>query len=231
MSSEGYNVSQTNALPTGRMLTAIGAFSGMAMLCLFDLTILISTKFRRRSLYFWSMVAATFGAFLFNLGLMLFFFVFGISQPWVVAILTGFGYLIFVPAQFLVLYSRLYVLSVSERIKRFVLVLGITEVLLVALPLDIIATAALVVNSQLLSNIYSYMQRIEVCVYSATMITISAIYLYQVSRTWPTRSEPKTRRALKQLISGAIFIIFLDISNVAMEFSKNSGLQNGWIVC
>jgi hypothetical protein len=228
--SASYDLSHTNPLPKGKDITIIGAFTGMAILCLFELTALTSTKFHRKSLYFWSMVTAIFGAFLFNLGLIFYFFVFGLSQPWITALLTAFGYLVFIPAQFLVLYSRLHILSASQKIKRFVLVLGTTEVLLVVLPNATVSTAAIVVDSQLLSSIYSYVQRIEVCIYSTTMITISLVYLYQVSRTWPMHSEPRIRRVLKQLIYGAIFMILLDISNVIMEYSQISALQNAWVV-
>jgi uncharacterized iron-regulated membrane protein len=62
--SDSYNISHTNPLPRGKDITMIGAFSGMAILCLFKLTALTSTKFHRKSLYFWSMVTAIIGVFL-----------------------------------------------------------------------------------------------------------------------------------------------------------------------
>src|ERR1700753_893237 len=103
-------------LPEGTGILVIGALTGMCFLCIFQTLIPILTTFRnRKTLYFKSILVSLFGTLLYCIGNALFFFVYGYRKPIAYICTAGLGYLIAVPAELLLLYSRLYILSFSRR--------------------------------------------------------------------------------------------------------------------
>src|ERR1700749_1240828 len=122
-------------LPQGRGILVVGALTGMCFLCIFQTLIPILTTFRnRKTLYFRSVLVSLFGTLLYCIGNALFFFAYVYSQPIAYICTVGVGYLIAVPAELLLLYSRIYILSYSRRTLHVVLFSIIIYYLVITVP-------------------------------------------------------------------------------------------------
>jgi hypothetical protein len=226
-----YVATQDTPLPDGAMLAAMAALNGMAFLCIFELVVLALTTLRRKTdLYFWSMIIAITGALLFNLGVLLYCFALNNRLVWLSGGMFGIGYLLHVPAELLVLYSRLHLLGASPRTLKLVIMVIVLEVLLMTAPIAILSTGAVVVSSNQLNLVYSVWQRIEVWAYAGTEIFLSSVYIVQVRRMWKADGQWKMKSRLMSLVYIYFFIILLDVSNIGIEFSGYTGLQGVFVV-
>jgi hypothetical protein len=226
-----YVATQDTPFPSGAMLAGMAALSGMAFLCMFELVILaLTTLPRRAGLYSWSMLVAITGALLFNIGVLLYCFVLNERLAWLSGAMFGIGYLFYVPAEFLVLYSRLHLLGATPRTLKLVITVIILEVFLFTVPIAILSIGAVVAHSDQLNVVYSIWQRIEVWMYAGTEIFISSVYIVQVTRMWKADGQWKMKSRLMSLVYIYFFIILLDVANIGIEFSGNTGLQGVFVV-
>jgi hypothetical protein len=226
-----YVATQETPFPDGAMLVGMAALTGMSFLCIFELVVLALTTLRRRSgLYFWSIIVAIIGALLFNLGVLLYCYALNNRLAWLSGGMFGIGYLLYVPAEFLVLYSRLHLLGASPRTLKLVIIVIVVEVLLITTPIAILSTGAVVAHSAKLNSVFSIWQRIEVWMYASTEIFLSSVYIVQVRRMWKADGHWKMKSRLMSLVYIYFFIILLDISNIGIEFSGNTGLQGVFVV-
>jgi hypothetical protein len=226
-----YVATQDTPFPSGGMLAGMAALNGMAFLCIFELVVTaLTTLPRRAGLYSWSMLVAIIGALLFNLGVLLYCFVLNGRLVGLSAGMFGIGYLLYIPAEFLVLYSRLHLLGASPRTLKIVIMVIVLEVLFVTVPIAILSTGAVVASSHKLNLVYSIWQRVEVWMYAGTEIFISSVYIVQVRRMWKADGHLKMKSRLMSLVYIYIFIILLDLANIGIEFSGNTGLQGVFVV-
>jgi hypothetical protein len=230
--SDSYAITGSSPLPTGARLIAVGCFTGMAVLCLFELLILIPKRFQRRSgQYFWSLVTALIGAALFNIGIILYNFVLHNTSPWIYVLFLDVGYLLYVPSEMSVLYSRLHLLSPSRKLMQVFLLIAVTEVTLVTIPLTVISTGAQVTSSAGFATAFSVFARVEVIVYAATQWLLSGIYIFQVSKMWKSDASLKVKKLLRHLVLTNMFVILLQLVYVVLEFKGESSLGASWVVC
>jgi hypothetical protein len=234
MSSTKYAIEVTDNVPKGRQAVAIGALLAMGYLCIFELCIIIFTTFRHRdNLYFWSVAAAIAGAAIYSTGCTLHFFA---PVDWPEGVSTGFfcvGYLIYVLAEFLVLYSRLHLVSASRKTLRFILALIVTEYALVTIPTAIIAAGAFASDLPAFSRANPLSQRIEIVIYMATEMAISVTYIRQVLQAWGSGSGSnlQRKRVLKRMICANVFLICLDSCTVIIEFTGHPDFMAAALVC
>ena len=185
MGNGGYTLSENSMLPPGLIIIAMGAFSGMGLLCVLEVFVLGFTVFRRRQgLYYWSIITATAGVFCFNIGLIVYFFILGNSQRWLSCTLLALGYITYVPAELLVVYSRLHLLSPNKKLIHFVLILAMAEFVLVEIPNFVLGTGALVSSNPNFGNLAGIFQQVEVPLYAAVEIVNSGIYIFQIRQMW-----------------------------------------------
>ena len=228
----GYGATAAAALPNDTELFTMAALLGASLLSVFELAVLIMATFRHRSgLYFWSVTIAAFGALVFNLGLLLLFFVLKYRTPWLSAIFIATGYIIHVPAEFAVLYSRLHLIGASQRTLHLVLVGIVVEVSLIALPSCILVTGALATTTPKFALAFFYFQRLEVCVYAAFEIVLSGVYIYHVRLMWDVDGIEARKSVLERLLYMSILIICLDLSNLTVEFAGKNAVRSSLVVC
>jgi hypothetical protein len=84
------------------------SFLAMSLLCSFELGILTTALWNKRSkIYFWSIAIATFSALAYTLGVLLYLFApYNIPTKWLSVLLSCIGYWIYTPAEFMVMYTR-----------------------------------------------------------------------------------------------------------------------------
>jgi hypothetical protein len=203
MGSDNYGVPVDAVLPSGRTYVIIGAFNAMGFLCTFELIPIIWTTFKSRSgLYSWGIVVATLGSFLFNLGATIYFFNLSNGTPLLLGLtiaIGALGYLLYIPAEFTILYSRLHLLAGSKRTLRLVIILSVAQYTLVTIPNAVLSIGASTISSKSFAIGYSYIQRIEIVVYMAMEIIFSIIYIQHTLQIWSSGSMPKAQKTLNSV--------------------------------
>ena len=219
-------------LPDGRGILVVGALTGMCFLCIFQTLVPILTTFRnRKTLYFRSVLVSLFGTILYCIGNALFFFVFGYSKPVVYICTAGLGYLIAVPAELLLLYSRLYILSFSRRTLHIVLFTIIIYYLVVTVPNAITTFISLLSPSlPLVQYVSSIFQRLEVIAYLLINLVLSGIYVGRIIGRWGSDSNPRAKFTSKLLVLAYICLVFLDGTNAGLEWGGEIAVQTCWLV-
>jgi hypothetical protein len=222
MGSTDYGVTADTVLP-GTTYVVVGAFVAMGFLCTFELIPIIWTSFKRRNgLYFWAIVVATLGSFLFNLGTTIYIYNLSNGTKAILGVTTAIntlGYLIYIPAEFTVLYSRLHILAASQKTLRFVGILAAAEYALFTIPNAVLSIGASTISTPAFDISYSYFQRIEIVGYTITEIIFSIVYIRHTLRMWGTGAEPKVKKILKWCLCANILVILLDIVTVVFEYT------------
>ncbi|KAI9851894.1 MAG: hypothetical protein M1838_002465 [Thelocarpon superellum] len=116
------------------VFTVISAFGAVAWYNVLELSLRMYLTFgRRRGLYFWALVVATWGIAVYELGLVLLFFVPNVSWG-IYTTFTVFGYAAMVTFQSVVLYSRLHLVVHDPRVLRLILALILATPVLFLIP-------------------------------------------------------------------------------------------------
>jgi hypothetical protein len=153
------------------------------------------------------------------------------QTPWISAIFIAFGYIIHIPAEFAVLYSRLHLIGASRRTLHLILAGMVVEVSLITFPSCILVTGALATAAPKFVMAFFYFQRLEVCVYAAFEIVVSGVYIYHVRLMWDMDGIEARKSVLKRLLYMSILIIFLDLSNITVEFAGKNAVRSSLLVC
>jgi hypothetical protein len=215
-----------------RDLVTMAMFTGMAILSNVELFALIPLRFKRRSgVYFYSTLVATFGGFLYNIYLILYYFVLVDLSPYSYIFTGTLGYLLYIPAQNLMLYSRLHLLSTSKRLTRIVIVVAIAQFILVTLPDAASWIWWLKEQSSEASRVSSIVAIVEASTYTAVEISMSCLYIFQAYKLWNSREDRAGQKVLKHLIGFNGLLILMYIANLTMRAtSEGGGLADTWVV-
>lgn len=106
-----------------------------------ELLILISTTFRQyKSLYFWSLLIASFGILPYNFGFLMEYF--ALAPDWAGVVVDVPGWVMMVTGQSFVLYSRLHLVMQNRKVLKAVLIMIIVDGVLVSVFLSLLCTRA-----------------------------------------------------------------------------------------
>lgn len=186
-----------------------------------ELALLIPLSFRRyRSLYFWSLLTSTvLGVIPATLGPALQFF--SLAPLWVSLVIQNLGFIMMVPNQSVVLYSRLHLVSQNPLVLGFVRWLILWSFLVIVVP-----TVTLNVGSSYAPQLYGWtrgfqvMERIQLTWFAAQESLISGVYIYDTIRMIQlSPGEDKRRhKILYELLAINITAIVMDLSLVLLEY-------------
>lgn len=174
-----------------------------------DLKVLATFK-RRNTLYFWSILLASWGIMSHSTGIILKWFV-G-RCPWTVnTAFATFGWWGMVTGQSLVLYSRLHLVVRDKRVLRFVLTMIVVDFLLFQVPTTVLTFGSNQKNPGMWLKIYNVYERIQLIVFTLQELIISSIYIRAAFRMLQPGDSAKTESTRKLLIYLNILCIVLDI--------------------
>ncbi|KAL1865664.1 hypothetical protein Daus18300_007040 [Diaporthe australafricana] len=151
---------------------------------------------RFSGLYFWSMVTAVTG---------------------VLVNATGFG-------QSLVLYSRLYLVNLDKRIRRYVLAMIIINGVVLHTATAVTAAGANSKASSLFITPYAILERIQITVFCVQEFILSGLYVWKawgflaVYRSGGSKTQDKLRAMMLHLILSNVVVVSLDITVIVLEF-------------
>ncbi|KAJ5126360.1 hypothetical protein N7448_005664 [Penicillium atrosanguineum] len=199
---------------------AIVVFMAIALYNAVELGVLIPLSFRRyHSLYFWALLTSTIlGVIPATLGPAFQFF--SLTPLWLALLLSNVGFVMMVPNQSVVLYSRLHLVSQSRVVLRSVRWLIIFSVFFIVIPTIILNIGSVYVPTPSWTRGFQAMERIQITWFSTQETLISTIYIYDTIRMIRiSPAEDKRRhKILYELVAVNVTAILMDTSLVVLEY-------------
>ncbi|KAI8942903.1 hypothetical protein NX059_000942 [Plenodomus lindquistii] len=214
----------------GTAMTA-SAFLGVALYLCAELQLRLLLRSTRRSLYFWACLVCSWGIFVHSICITLSDFrVWGNYSSFVFIFLSWFT---FVVGQSVVLYSRLSLVLLHAKTKRYVLYMIITTAIIFGFGTVIINLISHYPHTANLERLVPIWEKIQLAAFFLQETSIGLLYIRATAahlRSSTILGTPtahlRIRRALRNLIAVNIFIIFLDFSVIGMCYTGFFFLQS-----
>jgi hypothetical protein len=214
--------------PTRATAMIMASFAAISLYNVIELTfIIIATFKRRRGLFFWSFVVATWSIAPYILGFIFKFFSI-IPERMVSVTMIVLGWCGMVTGQSVVLYSRLHLVVRDRKILRLVLSMIITNALICHVPIVVLVYGSNSSNPAPFVIVYSIYEKVQITIFFVQEVIISGLYVWA---TW-TALEPggavlakDLRKAMQHLIWINVFIVVLDLTVLATEYSGHYEIQ------
>ncbi|PSN60236.1 hypothetical protein BS50DRAFT_212372 [Corynespora cassiicola Philippines] len=193
------------------------AFTAIAWYNSIEILSIIFFIFKRYSgLYFWSLLITTLSILPYASGAWM--KQNNVSHNQVLTdVLSTIGWVIMVPGQSLVLYSRLHLISQNHKLLRFTLWMIITSAIVLCVPTSILNLRQSTQNPAYTKG-YKIMEKIQMTLFAAQEAFISFVYLWEVRRVLMVISDGRTRKSMWQLVAMNVFLLALDITLLTIEF-------------
>jgi hypothetical protein len=206
----------------------MAAFCAIAFYNIIELGFIIAFTFRKRKgLYFWSFVVATFGILPYTLGFAFKFFDV-ISQSYISVTMIVIGWYCMVTGQSFVLYSRLHLVVRDSRILHGVLAMIITNAIICHLPVTVLVYGANSNNPAAFMFPYSVYEKIQVTIFFIQESIISGLYVFSIfAMLKPSGSVkgPPLRKAMRHLMYINIAIVIMDLTILGTEYAGHYEIQ------
>ncbi|KAJ5179557.1 hypothetical protein N7492_002767 [Penicillium capsulatum] len=220
-----YELAPASIFGSGEGNEALGialiVFMSISLFNAIELAILIPLSFRRyRSLYFWALLTSTvLGVIPATLGPAFQFF--NITPLWLSLALSNIGFIMMVPNQSVVLYSRLHLVSQNAfwlRAVRWMIIIGVIFVIVPTVLLNF--GSSYIVKSQGWMHGFEVVERIQLTWFSVQESFISFIYICDTIRMIKLSpgEDKKRHKILYELVAVNILAIAMDISLMVLEF-------------
>jgi hypothetical protein len=221
-----------NVLANVRTSIPLLVFASIALYNVLELNYMILGAFRRRnSLYFWSLMIASWGIAVNAIGYLLEHLRL-IQNAMLYSALICVGWVCMVTGQSVVLYSRLYLVMSDEKRRRAVLYMIIFDAIAMHIPVTVLVFGSNSDNPEPYFTPYTIYEKVQLTVFFIQECIISGLYVWETIKllrvTRDIRGKRGTRRVLGHLIFVNIVVIVLDISVLALEFSDYFDLQTGY---
>lgn len=225
LSGEGYRGGIQVTLP---IAMTMAAFFGIAVFNVLEINFTILTTFRkRRGLYFWSLLAASWGIPIHAIGFLLKFFQLCRNNNANVAIITV-GWIAMVTGQSIVLYSRLHLIVRNRKKIRWVLVLIIVDIFLFHIPPTILNFGANSTNPQPFLKPFAIYEKIQITAFSMQEFIISTLYIWEARKMLESIARVKrdeVRNVLYHLICVNVLIIVMDATLLGTEYANQYSIE------
>lgn len=184
----------------------------------FELLILISTTFRQyKSVYFWSLLIASFGILPYNFGFLMEYF--ALAPDWAGVVVDVPGWVMMVTGQSVVLYSRLHLVVQNPRLLRAVLIMIVVDGVLFHTSTTIVRFAAYYGGDQMsFRAAWNVIEKFQMTGFMLQEFIISGVYLYETTKLLRIMKKNNTRRTVAELFAINVFIIALDIGLLVVEY-------------
>lgn len=233
MATADNGITRDSALSLDKLTTII-VFNSMALWSVIELSFIIFATFkRRRGLYFWSFLVASWGIAPHAIG----FLVKALrltDATWVYVTLIVIGWCCMVTGQSFVLYSRLHLIMHNETRQRLVLAMIIVDAVICHIPITVMVYGANSTNPEPFVRVYSIYEKLQVTIFFVQEVIISALYIYETTKLMRIRQAVQdsdksksnsSRNLMRHLITVNIIIVLLDFSVLALEYSGMYDIQ------
>ncbi|KAF2760074.1 hypothetical protein EJ05DRAFT_271366 [Pseudovirgaria hyperparasitica] len=200
---------------------AMMAFTAIAWANAIELTVLIFVVFKRyEGTYFWSLLLSTLSIVPYSIGAWIkqVYTPYRDSVPSLLPVaFLNISWLILIPGQSIVLWSRLHLIIHNRRQLRFILWLIIVNWFLFCIPTTVFTWGSNTHQGPFVTG-YAVYEKIQMVAFSLQEIYISGIYVWEVRKVLAFVFERNSRKIMWELVAINVFIIALDIALLAVEF-------------
>ncbi|CAC9892091.1 unnamed protein product [Aureobasidium pullulans] len=199
------------------IIRAMLAFTAIAWYNSAELIILVLVVFKRYSgLYFWSLLITSASIIPYSVGAWL--KQVGESDAMGMIILSSIGWVVMVPGQSLVLYSRLHCITQNQKLLKGILYMIIINAIILTVPTNVLSLGSNSSKYYLFTTGYSVMEKIQMTAFTAQELIISSIYLIEVRRVLKVVDDGRFRKIMWELGAINVAIIVLDVALLAVEY-------------
>ena len=204
-------------------------FLSLTIYIILDVNVGIYRVFKKkRGLYYWSLICATWGTLVVALGN-----IFknlkpewGVIWPLWTLMING-GWSVYAPAECLVLYSRLHLVNQNERLHRWLLWMIIVGSTLIIIPNWVFVFGAYDIDPKV-SSVWSprmaIIDRASQAGFTLFEWIISSIYISSLLEILKTKINTRTRRVMRDLILMNITVILMDLIVIILIFLDQANL-------
>lgn len=200
---------------------SITVFTSIALYNAVELVVLIPLSFRHyRSLFFWSLlISASLGLIPYTIGSVLQFF--NMAPLWLSVVSEDLGWVLIVPNQSIVLYSRLHLVSQNATILAFLRGLIALRLVRIVVPTITVHVGwTYIPLSSAWAHGFAAMQRIQMTWFTAQETFISTVYIWytvQMIRLIPS-DDKRRQKILYELVAINVVAIMMDLSLVILQY-------------
>lgn len=139
-------------------------------------------------------------------------------NPHVNDALLTVGWVLMVPGQSMVLYSRLHLISPNAKLLRSIFWLIIVSAVVLCVPTVTLNLRQHSSNPAPYTRGYAVMEKIQMTLFTAQEIFISSVYLWETRKVMRVIFDGRTRRWMWQLVAMNVLLLFLDVGLLSMEY-------------
>jgi hypothetical protein len=140
-----------------------------------------------------------------------------VPKPVADALMTA-GWVVMIPSQSIVLWSRLHLVTQNRKLLQLLLWLIIIDSIVCIVPTCVLNWGSLVGHHPRFIHGYSIIEKIQMCIFTTQEVVISMVYLFEVRKVMRIICEKRAQAMMKQLICMNVLIIFLDLVMLSIEF-------------
>lgn len=205
--------------------TLVSVFTTIAYYNTIELLILCFTRFKKRDVYFWTLLVATLGIIPYNLGFMLKLFNV-VHNNFIPLTFSSIGWYCMVTGQSMVLWSRLHLLVQNRKLLRGILYVIIIDAFVFHVPTTVLAfgTNAPSHPKEFVRG-YEIMERIQLIGFSIQEILLSVLYIWETVNFLQVHERTRYWGILHQLLVIHVLIILMDASFVAVQYAGFYAIQ------
>ncbi|KAH7071047.1 hypothetical protein FB567DRAFT_213918 [Paraphoma chrysanthemicola] len=209
----------------------VAVFLSVALYNFLELNVFILTTFkRRRGLYFWSFVVATWGIAFNSIGYLLKHLKLT-TNAHLYATLILIGWCTMITGQSVVLYSRLHLVMHNTTRLRAVLIMIVTNAVWLHIPVIVLVYGANSNNPKPYEYPYSIYEKIQLSVFVVQELIISGLYIWETLRLLrleQTLGNNGTIQIMNHLIYVNVLVMLLDFTILGLEFANLYEIQTAW---
>jgi archaellum component FlaF (FlaF/FlaG flagellin family) len=132
--------------------------------------------------------------------------------------LMPLGWVIMVPGQSMILYSRLHLISPNLGLLRFIFWSIIVSAVMLCPPTATLSLRQYTKHPEPYTRGYIYMEKIQMTYFSIQEVFISCVYLWEMRKVMRVILDGKARKWMWQLVAMNIVLLILDVALLVMEY-------------
>ncbi|KAI9727989.1 MAG: hypothetical protein M1828_005394 [Chrysothrix sp. TS-e1954] len=197
---------------------ALTAFTAIAWYNAAELIVLVLVVFKKYTgLYFWSLLITSIAVIPYSIGAWMKLVSPNVS-PYISVSFLSLSWMVMVPGQSFVLYSRLHLITQNQKLLRAVFWMIIIDAIILCIPTAVLTYGTNSNKPALFLHGYQIMEKIQMTCFVIQELIISSIYLYEIRRILGVVYEGGTRQLMYELLIINVIIIGLDVALITVEY-------------
>jgi hypothetical protein len=140
------------------------------------------------------------------------------DNPRIYNALLTLGWVVMVPGQSMILYSRLHLISPNLKLLRCIFWMIIVSAVLLCPPTATLNLRQYTKHPEAYTRGYVIMEKIQMTAFTVQEVLISCVYLWETRKVMRVIFDGKARKWMWQLVAMNVLLLLLDVALLAMEY-------------